>query len=344
MAGPRLTALGAVLRQAVVRRRYENTVADRVRTIVERALDRVVREVLARPLDLVTPGRQDRRLASVLRAANEIVTDAYRVIYRTTKEEISQYGAVSTAKHAQNIQRFMGGAPITLDVHVALPTRAQLIAVITTNPMDGYPLRDWYGKQAKDLQASLRREMTIGYTRGETVDQLVTRIRGRSVGRGRFSGGLLDAATRHAEGIARTAVNHMDTQAALLTYAANEDVLEGVEFCATLDERTCSLCASLDGTVWPVGDPTMQAPPLHINDRCTLLPVIRWSAVGAAGHRSPPRTTYEEWFRAQPAGHQDLILGPSRARLVRSGARTLSDLVRDDGTRATLAELESDAA
>lgn len=64
-------------------------------------------------------------------------------------------------------------------------------------------------------------------------------------------------------------------KAKMLFYLANQDVVRGVSFCATLDYTTCLVCAALDGHVWrlPYEVDEIAVPPLCENCRCVLLPV-----------------------------------------------------------------------
>ena len=53
----------------------------------------------------------------------------------------------------------------------------------------------------------------------------------------------------------------------------NSRVIEGRQFLATLDGRTCPLCAMLDGMIWQRGQYSgMPKPPMHKECRCVILP------------------------------------------------------------------------
>lgn len=68
-------------------------------------------------------------------------------------------------------------------------------------------------------------------------------------------------------------------KAKLLFYLANQDVVRGVSFCATLDYTTCLVCAALDGHVWqlPYEVDEIAVPPLCESCRCVLLPITEVS-------------------------------------------------------------------
>jgi len=71
--------------------------------------------------------------------------------------------------------------------------------------------------------------------------------------------------------IARTEILRASNLGALAVYQENDDVLQGWEFIATKDERTCPICAPLDGERFAF-DSTQQKPPLHPQCRCSVLP------------------------------------------------------------------------
>jgi len=49
-------------------------------------------------------------------------------------------------------------------------------------------------------------------------------------------------------------------------------VVDGVQFSAHIDDRTSEICEMLNGTIWALGDPDIQVPPLHFNCRSRLVP------------------------------------------------------------------------
>jgi SPP1 gp7 family putative phage head morphogenesis protein len=134
-------------------------------------------------------------------------------------------------------------------------------------------------------------------------------------------------------------------------YEANQDITKKYRYVATLDSRTSSICAALDGQEFPYGKGPM--PPQHFNCRSTTVPIIdpdilppstiakRASADGPV----PINTSYGQWLKDQPLKTQQDVLGPSKVpyfnRLVEKyGARdAMAKLVRDDGSELTLDQL-----
>jgi len=99
--------------------------------------------------------------------------------------------------------------------------------------------------------------------------------------------------------IARTEIMRASNLGALAVYERNQDVLEGWEWAATRDERTCRICGALDGKVFKFGDPQIP-PPMgsHPGCRCTPLPVLVNKEIQDAV--AGVRVTYAEWRKQRP--------------------------------------------
>ena len=156
-----------------------------------------------------------------------------------------------------------------------------------------------------------------------------------------------------ARTVARTIINGVSNAARAETLFANEDVIDGIEFLATLDARTSHVCGALDGTVWR-GDEMKHArrPPLHPNCRSTLIPVVdlidpetgekieetaERPAQNADGTYSqvPAKTTFRDYFESQPETFQREWLGEKRFELWKAGQLKFEDLAKPATTYRT---------
>jgi SPP1 gp7 family putative phage head morphogenesis protein len=151
--------------------------------------------------------------------------------------------------------------------------------------------------------------------------------------------------------LVRTSINQVANSASQQVYEANQDITKKYRYVATLDSRTSSICAALDGREFEYGKGPM--PPQHFNCRSTTVPIIdpdilppstiakRASADGPV----PINTSYGQWLKDQPRSVQQDVLGPGKVpyfnRLVEKyGARdAMAKLVRDDGSELTLDQL-----
>ncbi|MFH1760648.1 MAG: hypothetical protein ABIA63_06065, partial [bacterium] len=137
--------------------------------------------------------------------------------------------------------------------------------------------------------------------------------------------------------VARSEIQHVSNSVNRGIYAANQDVLKGVIFAATLDNRTCVQCASLDtqyyGFTAKGGDHNGPQLPLHVHCRCCYIPITKtWKELGSkipehitGKSKAPfmgnvlPRQSYDDWLKKQPVEFQQDILGPARYKLWKNG-------------------------
>ena len=74
--------------------------------------------------------------------------------------------------------------------------------------------------------------------------------------------------------LTRTGVQSAVNVGSLIAVRENGVLIDGTIHLTTLDERTCNICAPLDGRFYPL-DSTQDLPPIHPNCRCTRIPRIR---------------------------------------------------------------------
>jgi SPP1 gp7 family putative phage head morphogenesis protein len=293
-------------------------------------------------------GRYQRaRLEKLQKEIGAILRKADSAQYALAKRELAKIGT------------YEGGRAVALlgTEGVKAPIAPALMrALLETEPIHGRILRDWFHDLSDTTAKKVAQQVRIGVAEHETIDQITRRIRGRSIGRGRYAGGVMETTTRQATAIARTAVNDISNRAARNVYQANADLTKRYRYVATLDSRTTDICIALDGQEFEYDSDDARYPPQHVNCRSTIVPILL-DPIGKPGKRAsgkivdekgkvlseggpvPANTNYEQWLRSKTAEEQDAILGPSRGRLFRDDKITLRDLVRSDGTSKTVEEL-----
>lgn len=242
-----------------------------------------------------------------------------------------------------------------------LPIKGATIlwADIAAHPVAGSTLgtlADALGvNNAVDVVAETQRALE----QGKSLDELVATLRGSVVTRakwaggkyvpGTYDGGVMTTDTRQTEMFARTAVMHVGNAAREAYYKANEDIIKGYMWVATLDLRVCLECIVLDSKVFGVNEPRPM-PPIHPNDRCIVVPVLKsYRELGVdidelpAGNRAsmdgavPQYTTWRDVLAKADDKRLSAILGPTRAALYRGGMAV--DAMVKDGRVLTLKEL-----
>ena len=252
------------------------------------------------------------------------------------------------------------GAPATFSL-----TAAQGATITLPN---GEVLEKAFRGIAVDQAEQFSQVVRNGLLTGETTPSIAKRLIGnlqfgeeaKTVRQLVAAGGQATAvADNQVMALVRTSINQVANTASQQVYEANQDITKKYRYVATLDSRTSSICAALDGQEFPYGRGPM--PPQHFNCRSTTVPIIdpdilppsttakRASADGPV----PINTSYGQWLAEKQKGEtdadlrarQEKTLGPGKVpyfnRLVdKYGARdAMAKLVRDDGSELTLDQL-----
>lgn len=187
---------------------------------------------------------------------------------------------------------------------------------VLDTPLAGMPWQERFELLSLEQQTRLRRAIAAGMAEAESIPQITRRLKAA------FSWG----ATRAAK-IARTEVHHASNEIHRRVYEENKQVLNGLEYAATLDERVCMECGGYDGNAYYYDPGPGQASiddlpyiPIHSNCRCVHVPITKWAEM--IGLVSPAMSTrasmdgpvpatqkFPAWLRQQPAAVQDTVLG-----------------------------------
>lgn len=274
------------------------------------------------------------RLNKILEDVRDILDEARPETYALVRDELVELASYEAGYAEQGLRN-----ALQVEFDITKPTRSQLRAAVLSRPFQGKVLREWVNDLDAAQRRNLRDAIRIGFTEGESIDAIVRRIRGtRAL---QYRDGIMEATRRHAQTLARTAVNHVSNYARQDLYRENEDILAGWTFVATIDGKTTVQCAALDQRVYKIGEGPM--PPRHPNCRSTSAPLLKDASeifgrdVGKLpeGTRAsidgaiPASTTYGEWLRKQPASVQDEVLGATKGKLFRDGGLDVSRFVEE---------------
>jgi len=247
------------------------------------------------PSKFVKLSARDKGLRLLYGSANKDIERAYNEIERATNIERRDIARVEAVRLADAVN-----GTINVDLMSGRLGVNQLKALAGDTLINGAPSAEWWGRQSNQLQQAFQDQIREGVLAGESIDDMVRRIRGTSTGKRHpywidgkkriyteFKGGIMDTSTRNAQALARSSVMAVANEARLATYEQNLDVIKGVQWLSTLDKRTSDICKALDGQAWTLPDHkrlpgTEHAwrgpPPAHWQCRSTLVPVMRsWS-------------------------------------------------------------------
>ena len=328
------------VRHAVYLSRYQAGVVKQVLTALAKADRDLIRQIRSAN---VSAEITQRRLERQLERVRELMHEQYMVYRKALRGELRQAAKYEIGFQQARLDRALA----VIDLGATVPAAPAVYTLVLARPFQGKYLREWTAGLEAESYARVRDAIRTGVLEGETVSQLVTRLRGTKAAG--YRDGILALNRRNAEGIVRTAVNHTVSTARNEFYRANKSLIKGVQYVATLDSRTTQTCGALDGRVFPID--SGPRPPQHFNCRSSTTPVIKSLAeLGVKGNipqatrasldgQVPATKTYQTWLREQPAGVQNDILGRGKARLFREGGVKLDRFVDANGRPYTLAEL-----
>lgn len=296
------------------------------------------------------------RLDALLQSVRSVNIAAYDAVRRELTPELRQ---LALYEGMAQMEMFSSTIPRSLGLSYASVSSEQAYAAAMARPFQGRLLSEWMTGLEVDRAVRIRDTVRMGFLEGETLDQIIRRVRGTKVNN--FTDGILQTDRRNAEAVVRTAVAHTASVARDMFYESNDDLIKAVEWSSTLDLRTSEGCRIRDGkhyhprTHKPVGHaiPWAGGPGrLHWRCRSSSVPITKsWKELGIdmedmdPGTRAsmdgqvPAETTYGEWLKRQSAARQDQIVGPTRGKLMRSGKLPFDSMYTDRGESLTLEEL-----
>ena len=332
-------------RQVAVGRYGEKQVRDTI-SLLNQADTEILAKISARG---ETKSFTGSRLKRLLAETRKTIDAAY--------ESIGEKVRGDAVDLAENSAEWAGGllssqlpakwSPIAMSVE-------QLAAIVDETPIavgkdKRLLLEEIFSSLASGKEEAIRGALRLGMVQGETVDQMVRRLRGTRANQ--YKDGTLEGPRRAMASIVRSVVQATNNNAVQAVFGRNEDVLNGWLYVATLDSRTCPVCYSKSGKKYQIGEGPL--PILHPGCRCFQAPDIKtWEELGfgdlpefgsfqraSASGPVDADISFNDWLKDQDYQTQVELLGPARAKLFSDGALTLDKFTDSSGALYTLDEL-----
>lgn len=354
----------ALIRAALQLRRAGTGIVAAHDTKIRDLFDEIAAEIAR--IDPTGPARstyRQQRMDRLLRKVEKLTRETFGEWEKGVESDVARLGRLHGQQITADLAATVGA--VGVDIKPAVPTQNMIKAVLRTNPFGSNIEKDvlsgWVELERGRTMAELTKRFRAGMVEEWSIGRFVEELRGGMPGRK----AIITNTRRSAEAIVRSAVTHVASEAQMLTYEANPRIVAGVQYTATLDSLTCLKCAPLDGKVWDVDSEDIIRPPVHIQCRCSLVPVVDWDALGLdppedgerfardqkarlegkgrAAQRTqvPASTNYEEWLRSQDPEVVRDILGPGRAKLFLDGDTDLGNMIGRDRRILTLDEMEA---
>lgn len=266
---------------------------------------------------------------------SEIQTINNRVMDDVDGELKDQLRNLSTDESRMARERLQKAIPVEIKPNAPAPNT--LKSLVATNPMEGKTLSQWTDTVKRDRTDKIMNEVRKGIVEGDSNQDIVNRVIGtRNFG---YKDGILEQSRNNVAAITRTSVTNVTSTAREMTYKQNRSVIKGVQYVATLDERTTIRCATLDGKVFDIGEGPR--PEQHFGCRSTTAPQTKsWREMGidrsdidpssrASMNGQVPETKTFKDFMKDPNGPDPKdILGATRAKLWQEGNLDLEDFLK----------------
>lgn len=284
-----------------------------------------------------------QRLEAVLSSVREVNAAAYRQLSQDLNSEL-----LALTAYESGYQQDLFRSVIPVQVSFGAVSVEQVYAAAMAQPFQGKLLSEVLVNMETSRAIRIRDAIRIGYIEGESISQIVQRIKGTKALN--YADGLMQTDRRNVEAIVRTAVNHTANFARDQFFAANDSLIKSLRWTSTIDGRTSEVCMARDGKLFPVD--SGPRPPAHWNCRSVMTPVVKsFRDIGIdiddipAGTRAsmngqiPADMTYQQWLSKRPAAFQDEVLGKTKGKLFRDGGLKLERFVDRNGQSYTLDEL-----
>lgn len=339
------TILDAQVRHSIGLHRLATGIIGKIITLLDSVDDDLYDAIKKRDPFATTGQWSYNRIKLLLEDVRTINKEAYQLVNKELSKQLKDLAAYESG---YQLELFDNVIPVKL--RFRQPTTEQLIAAVTDDPFEGALLSEWTNGLEDGRYTRLRNAIRISFTTGETVDQMIKRVRGTPSLK--FKDGVLAVSRRSAETLVRTAVNHVSIAARQLVYEANSNMIKGIQWVSVLDQRTTPICRARDGKVYPVNEGPR--PPAHLNCRSTTVPVVKsWKDLGVDIDEAPEGTrasmdgqvaaklTYGDWLRRQSVETQNEVMGVAKATLFRKGDLSMDRFVDQTGRAYTLDELKA---
>lgn len=270
--------------------RMEASTRDRILKLLKDLENEIVGQLAsADPTAPAMTAYKQARLTKLLKEVKSTIRVAYKQISKTAKDGLDE-AALAASSMTGNAINFAVGAKIAK----ASLAPSLLRTIVDDTLVEAAPSAEWWARQPDELTQKFYDQMRLGLAKGDTIDQLVQRVRGVPARGGKLAkSGIMTIAKHNAAALVRTATQSITNQARISSMTANKDVVNGVQWLATLDSRTTQICRELDGLTWYLKDGVyvpnghnypFPGPTAHWGCRSIVLPWLKsWTDMAGPG-------------------------------------------------------------
>lgn len=235
----------AAIKESVYLDKYSAGLAKDVRKLLDDAQNEIVGAIAKNdPTAPIMTKWKAARLEKLNDDINNILNNTYGEIKKEVNSGLKKVGSVQAKSAVNTINGIVG-----IDVFDVTLTNSNVQGIVENTMIQGNIIGEWWDKQSDSVKSKLSAQMAegtkaiqIGLVQGESVGDLISRVRGTAL-----KPGVMSLTKREATALVRTSVMQVANAVRQETYKKNADVLDGIEWCSTLDARTTPLCQAMDG-------------------------------------------------------------------------------------------------
>lgn len=330
-----------LIQRGIYLERYKAGFNNRILSELETLEDSLTRELVSLfSKGVPNPTMRVQRLEKLLGQTRHIIRRAYSEKKSLTGKELTRLAANEQTYVVNAINDTAG-----MEIADRLLNYDELKNLTDDTLIHGAKSSDWWDRQGDDLQKRFGDQMRQGVLRGETLDQLTGRVRGTQAKA--FTDGVMQTTRRQAEALVRTSVQAVANATRLESYKANADVVNAIQWVATLDSRTTHICMALNGKLWtteghkPVGHTLIfPGPTAHWNCRSTQIAVIKaWKDLVDSQDKAALDAEFKKQLRAQ-GFDEEAIANLTRNTKASMDGQLAKDLSFDDWLKSKTPEFQ----
>ena len=282
----------------------------RVKPQLDKALADISREISAgrkpTPAQLFQTKRMQAVVAQLDVELNRVAECAGQIIVERQRElaDLAQ-------EHARELAKL--GLPPGVRGPIWSHLPAESLTDLTGALSEGSPLSHVLAQIAPDGVGRLKQAIIEGVGAGLSPEQIA-----------REANAALGSSMGRVATVVRTEDMRAYRSSSNRAFQANDDVIDGWIWFASLSFDTCASCLALHGTKHPLS----QSMDTHPNCRCVQVPSTKsWHELGFKGPDQRPQIeSGADWLARQDEATQRRALGPAKFEAYRKGDIALHDL------------------
>lgn len=325
MSGANETVADELTARGILLERAELSIVQDTLEILSRVQESLIEDLAKMDPSDVAQRFQAARLEKLLESTEANLAKLYNEMKVSSGDQIVRLAKFEAKALRASYQKAVG-----VDIFSISLDSPRFKQILNEALVMGGPAAQWWEHQAGDLQYKFTLEMQEGLARGESLGELKRRVVGsRDAG---YADGIMSLARRNVEALVRSSAQTVLNQSRLELYQANEEVIKGLQWRSTLDLRTSSICAALDGLMWsldgkPQGhDKEFRRPPAHWRCRSTIIGALRsWDELARrpkldlGDSKGKAREVFEDRLRKQGFDEEKISKAMMNARASMDG-------------------------